>query len=264
MKKLVALAAAAAGLLALSAPAQAKEILSLKVCGASGCVKSTDPKVLAGWEGGNQDPAQVWQTNPGGYYKVTVGYGDQGKLVAAEPAYWLPGRNLMRFTGQSGYPWWKLFPAQVKMLRAVAGDLSPFTPTLARVTVRGKSVADPNSYLRLLGRLHEAYLPYRAPHRHRLRIALHTPSANPWIHSSLGLRYVPKKRILIRPDGEFRVPKAMARRVMRRVSLAGGAAAAQPDRPRRDSASLYAGIGAAGLAGALALAALCVRKARDS
>lgn len=263
MKKLVALAAAAVGLFALSAPAQAKEILSLKVCGASGCVKSTDPNVLAGWEGGNQDPAQVWQTTPAGYYKVIVGFGDQGKLVAAEPAYWLPGRNLMRFIGQSGYPWWKLFPAQVTMLRTVAGDLSPLTPTLSRATVGGKTVTDPSSYLRLLGKFREVTVLPQTAHRKTVRIVLHAPAANPWIHSTLGFRYLPKTRLLVRDGLAYRVPKRMARRLMRRVSLVGPTPAAVRQRGTRgDSTALYAGIGAAGLIAGLGF--VIVRKARDS
>jgi hypothetical protein len=259
MRKFVVLAVAAAGLLALSAPAQAKEIISLKVCGASGCNRSTDQSVLKAWEGDGTDPAQIWLTNPADYYKATIGFGDQGKLIHSETAYWLPGRNLMRFQGQYGYPWWKLYPSQVKMLRSVADDLTPITPTLSRVKVGGKTVADPSSYLRLLGRFHEAYVGLNASHKHRVRIVLHTPSANPWLHSTLGLRYTPKKRLLVRPDGDYRVPKGMARRVMRRVSLAGSSPAAAQ---HGDSTALYAGIGAAGLVAALGL--VLVRKARNS
>src|SRR5436190_10937369 len=180
MKKFLVLVAAVAGLLALSAPAQAKEVVSLKVCGASGCVTSTDPSVLKGWEDGNQDPTQIWQTNPADYYRVTVGIGEQGKLMGTQAGFWLPGRNLMRWQGQSGYPWWKLFPSQVSMLRSVAGNLTPFTPTLSWVKVGGKNVSDPSSYLRLLGRLHDVYDP--ASHKHRMRIVLRSPEANPCIH----------------------------------------------------------------------------------
>src|SRR5437660_172096 len=215
MRKFVVLAAAALGLLALSAPAQAKEVLSLKICGASGCVTSTDPSVLKGWEAGNQDPIQIWQTNPADYYKITVGLGDKGTVMGTQAGYWLPGRNLMRWQGQNGYPWWKLFPSQVKMLRSVTGSLTPITPALSWVKVGGMKVADPTSYLRLLGKFQEAYVGLNASHKHRVRIVLHTPSANPWIHSTLGLRYTPKKRLLVRPDGDFRVPKRMAGRVMR-------------------------------------------------
>ena len=51
MKKFVVLALAAAGLLALAATAQAKEITTLKVCGASGCTTVNDREALRGWEG---------------------------------------------------------------------------------------------------------------------------------------------------------------------------------------------------------------------
>jgi hypothetical protein len=263
MKKLIVLAAAVAGLLALSAPAQAKEIISMKICGASGCVTSTDQSVLKGWEGDGNDPAQIWQTNPADYYMVTIGFGDQGKLIHTDTANWLPGRNLMRFQGQYGYPWWKLSPSQVRMLRSVAGNITAFTPGLSRVRIGGKPVADPGSYLRLLGKLHEVYLPVNAPRKHRLRVMLHTDAANPWIRNTIRTWYRPKTRILVRNDGAFRVPKRMARRVLRRVSLAGSAPAAVS---HADSTALYAGIGAAGLAAAVGLVLVggAVRKARDS
>lgn len=267
MKKLIVLLGAVAGLLALSAPAQAKEIISLKVCGASICVKSTDQNVLKGWEAdGEGDPAQIWQTNPSDYYKVGIGFGDQGKLIHTEPGYWLPGRNLMRFQGQYGYPWWRLFPSQVKMLRGVAVDLAPIAPTLSWVKVGGKQVSDPSSYLRLLGKFHEVAVLPRMAHRKTVRIVLHAPAANPWIHSTLGLHYLPKRRLLVRDSLGYRVPKRMARRVMRRVSLAGSTPTASRSPSRADSTALYAGVGAAGLVAALGLLLVggTVRKARDS
>jgi hypothetical protein len=269
MKKLIVLAAAAAGLLALSAPAQGKEIITMKVCGASGCATSTDPKVLSGWEaGGNQDPPQVWQVNPAGYYKVDIGYGYQGKLIHSDSVYWLPGRNLMRGIDQYQGTWWKLYAPQVKMLRAVTGSLTPYTPTLNRARVHGKAVAAPTSYLRLLGKLHSAYLSVTASRKHRVRIVLHTDVSNPWIHRKIGLWYRPKTRILVRGDGSFRVPKGIAKRVMRRMSLADATTAARPAPARGDSTALLAGIGAAGLAGGLGLVFVgrrgVFRKARDS
>lgn len=264
MKKLIVLAAAAAGLLALSATAQAKEVISLKVCGASSCVKTTDQSVLKGWmdEGGN--PAQIWQTNPADYYRVGVGFGDQGKLMATNVAYWLPGRSLMRYTDQRGYPWWRLNPAQVKVLRDLAGDLTPLSPVLSRVRVGGKNVSDPSSYLRLLGTFRDGIDAKKHP---SVRIALRTPFANPWIHSAMGIRFRPQTRLLVRADGTYRVPKSMARRVMRRVSLATGTATAVSHPAKHgDSTALYAGIGAAGLFGGLGLVVVgkALRKARDS
>src|SRR5436190_1646373 len=138
-----ALAAAAAA--ALAGAAQAKEIASLKICGASGCSTVTDRAALARFEpGGNTEPEEVFLTNPQGYYTMEIGFGDpNGNVVHTETAYWLPRKNLMRSRTQPLDPWWKLFPSQAALYRKLAGDVVPYTPTLSRVTVGGKSVSDP-------------------------------------------------------------------------------------------------------------------------
>ncbi len=75
MKRIALAALVVAGLTALAGTAQAKEVMSLKICGASGCNTVTDRETLRGWEGEpNQDPASVSIAAPGRFYTVEVAF----------------------------------------------------------------------------------------------------------------------------------------------------------------------------------------------
>ncbi len=254
MKKIALVALAAAGLLVLAGAAQAKEVMGLKVCGASGC-KEADPATLHGWWGSG-DPEQVSSTNPADYYEVQLAIGDGGTVRATEPAFYLPGLDLMRFRETESASWWKLFPNQRDVMHSLVADVDAFTPELTSVTVKGKKVTDPNSYLRLFGKLPWAYSYPKEP---GTKIALRSPHATPWMDRVERMSYVPKRRILVRHDGAFRLSKAMGRRIMHRASLVTSASGSGGGHT-----ALYAGIGVAGIAAVGLLLGAARRKARDS
>jgi hypothetical protein len=256
MKKLVLILLFAVAGVALAGTAQAKEIVSLKICGASGCTTSTDRTALRGFEGeGNTDPEQVPVTNPQGYFTMEIGFGDEnGNLIHRETAYWLPSQNLMRFRTQPLDPWWKLFPSQAALYHKLSGDLQPFTPTLSKVTVGGKRVADPTSYLRLMGSFPWHNFPRGK--LHLTKIVLRTTAPNPWVEDNVRLSYDAKRRVLFRSDGYFRIPKALGARLMSRRSLSSSPASSDSGHSKT---ALYAGVGVGGVA-ALAALALVGRK----
>lgn len=256
MKRIALAALVAAGLTALTGTAQAKEVTSLKICGASGCNTVTDRETLRGWEGeSNQDPASVAIAAPGRFYTVEIAFGDpEGNEVHRDTAYWLLNGNLMRSRIQTQDPWWALFPNQVALYQKIASGIEPFTPQLSRVTVKGKAVADPSSYLRLLGKFRYATLPRGRLHFVSIRMRASTP--NPWVDGLVVLRYDAKRRLLTRPDGYFKLPKSVGRLVMHRASLT---AKSDSSGSGGGQTALYAGVGAAGLA-ALAVLAVAGRK----
>ena len=216
MNKLGLLVIAAAAFLALAAVAQAKEIGSLKVCGATGCNTLTDRAQLQGWEP-NNDPTSQSGAPAQRFYTVEIGFTDGNTIIHREMAYWLPDSGLMRFRGQVMDPWWKVFPNQAAMYQKAATGIDAFTPSLKKATVRGKVVADPDSYLRLLGNFHYATLGKAKLHLTRIRL---TPSGeNPWLNGTTILSYDAKQRLLIRPDGYFRLPASLGKLVMARASL---------------------------------------------
>jgi hypothetical protein len=244
MKKLALLIAAAAAFLALAAVAQAKEIGSLKVCGANGCNTLTDAQQLKGWEPSGGVSSQAVAA-PQRYYSVELGFTDpegSGNIIHHENAYWLPDNGLFRFKATTDTSWWEALPNQKAMYEQAGAGIEPFTPTLSKVTVKGKAAADPNSYLKLLGKFRYATL--GKTKLHLVRIKLTSPSQNPWVNGVVGLGYDAKQRLLIRPDGYFRLPAALGRLVMSRASLNSKASSGSGG----GGTALYAGIGVGVLA----------------
>lgn len=238
MKKIALLVLAAAGLIALAGTAQAKEIVGFKICGASGCNESSEHL-------GFDSSTASATTQPGAFYEVELRFGDGETIMHREEAYWLPGSGWMRFKSDVHGSWWK--PADLSGMHKAAVGVEPFVPTLDRVTVGGRSAADPTSYLRLFGNF-----PYRALTRgklHLVSIKLRAATPNPWVSGTVILRYDAKRHLLIRPDGYFRLSSTLGRRVMSRSSLNSKTASGSGG----GHTALFAGLGAGGL---IALAAL--------
>jgi hypothetical protein len=256
MKKVALAALAAAGLFAAAGAAQAKEVMGLKVCGPAGC-KEADPQALKGWMV-DGTPVEVGLAAPAAYYNVEVAIGDGGTIRGRAPAVYLPGSDLMRIEDNS---WWKVSPNQGEVLHALASGLTPFTPALTSVTVGGKKVTDPSSYLRLFGKLPWGYAYPKTP---GMKIVLRSPQPNPWMGRVERMSYVAKTRILVRDDGTFRLPKALGRQIMRRASLAAVPGAGPHATAGSGHTALYAGIGAAGFAAVALALGVARRKARDS
>jgi hypothetical protein len=241
MKKIALLAAAAAGLLALAATAQAKEIVGFKLCGSSGCTESSQHVGL-------DATTSASTTTPGRFYELELRFGEGGTIIHREQAYWLPDSGFMRFKTAGDGSWWK--PADLSGLRETATGVEAFVPTLDRVTVGGQSAADPSSYLALLGTFHWAFLPKAK--LHLTRIVLRTSTPNPWVDRVASMGYDAKRRLLVRSDGYYRIPAALGRRVMKRASLKASTTSGSGG----GSSALYAGLGVGVLAavGVLAIA----------
>jgi hypothetical protein len=219
MKKFALLVLAASGLLTLAGTAQAKEIGSLKVCGANGCNTFSDREQLKGWEPSGSVSSQAVAAAQH-YYSVELGFTDpegSGNIIHHETAYWLPDSGLFRFKATTDPSWWAVLANQKAMYEKAAAGIEPFTPELSKVTVKGQTTADPSSYLRLFGKF-----PYRALPRgklHLISIKLTAATPNPWVTGTVVLRYDAKRHLLIRSDGYFRLSPTLGKLVMSRSSL---------------------------------------------
>jgi len=235
MKKLAVLTVALTGLLALAGAAQAKEIVGLKVCGATACKESSDHLAI-------DSSTATAMTSPARYYEVELRFGDgEGQtIIHREQAYWLPDSGWLRFATDVNGSWWK--PADLSGLQTAAAGIEAFTPELSKVTVKGRVAADPSSYLRLLGKLPYRVLPRGKLHLVTIKLTAATP--NPWVSGTTVLRYDAKRHLLIRPNGYFRLPVTLGRLVMKRASLDTKASAGSGG----GHTALYAGLGAGGLA----------------
>lgn len=240
------LAIAFVSVAALPATAVAKNVTAIKVCGASGCKALKD---VARWTVESRGVVrETFDAPVGPYYRVEMTLSDRGKAVGTDTSYWLAGPGLMHGSQQSGFDkWWGPTRLQNETLRAAAAaGIEPFEPTLSRVVVAGKAVADPSSYIKLFG-----YFPisYRyAPENGRWITITVTPAhPNPWLDRTVTLRYQPKLRLLQRPGYEqVALPEKLG------DLLAPGSGGGS-------KAALYAGLGAGALA-ALGLAALLGRR----
>jgi hypothetical protein len=89
--------------LVLAAPAQAKEVLSAKVCGENGCVTSRDRDLIAGLaEGGDPvDPPKAAAP----FFRVRLTIGDEtGKVMDRFWTHFMPKGELIRGSGGTWMP----------------------------------------------------------------------------------------------------------------------------------------------------------------
>ena len=79
--------------------------------------------------------------------------------------------------------------------------------------VNGKAAPDPAAFAALLGPLERAATPRNGEQLSWITLSWATP--NPWARDGAILEYLPTSRVVIRPDGTFRVPGPLADRIDR-------------------------------------------------
>jgi hypothetical protein len=210
MLKLIAIAAAGVSTLALAAPAAGKELTLLRVCGADGCNAITSGGTV-GHDGG---PSFVSRPSLQGYYLLRIGAGDGKRVLERWDMYFVPDPGAIIGT-QGGNEGWTALPARAtKAVKAAAKGLKPFrTPQIAEAYVGEHRSVDPAAYTALLGPLEEAGIPSTLESPISLSFDWQRP--NPWSNDGGMMNYLVKARMLMRGDGYFRVPDALARRLDR-------------------------------------------------
>jgi hypothetical protein len=209
--------ALAAGLLTTGG-AQAKAPPDgVDICGATGtCVHVTMEAAeneWALWLQGSQTDADATAPAPSAFYVVRWHWDSD-----ARTAYYVPAAGRVRQLDERGAPgWWRVHdPAS---LRQLTSGLEAFTvPTIARVTVGGREVRDPQSYLQLFGR-GRTWWPLNQ--QHWLRVRVTADAASPWTDAASDLRISRRGRYLWVDGTIFKIPLQLARRVRSRVSLRG-------------------------------------------
>ena len=144
--------------LALPAPAAAKELSKLDVCGPSRCNSTSDRPLLQRIGVGSDGSVPADPPGLAPYYtlvyRVRPGPGESfnGRKEIVFRTSFVPLAHLVRGTDESGYVTWttasQVFTnAMTKLTRG----LRPFpTPRITRVSVGGTFVTDPASYERLI------------------------------------------------------------------------------------------------------------------
>jgi len=210
VKRLMLLAVTVAALVA-AAPAAAKEITGLTLCGSSGCAtaKTGLPGAHDGPLGGGGGPT-VAPAGPTAWYRAEVLVGDHGKTFGRMPFYFLPGRSLMVMPGEGGQTTaWTEATAQWRAaLASLAAKVEPFaTPTIDRVSLNSKNAADPQSYLRLytVGKAATTY----PKHDASIQVVLESAKRTPWTDGNYVVLY-PDDNMLVRDGQLVSIPPSVA------------------------------------------------------
>ena len=113
---ILAIAAAALG---PAATAAAKEIASVKVCGADGCQDVTDQTSMAITDGG---PPTAWPDEKTPFYRVKISvYGVDGQIVPGWSFRWIPAAQKVQFEdGTWGNPPSTAMDELTKVTRGIA------------------------------------------------------------------------------------------------------------------------------------------------
>ena len=136
---------------------------------------------------------------------------------AEQTAYYVPADGQVRQHDSTGLTSW-LKVANATDLRSMIAGLTPYpVPQVMRVTVAGRPVRDPQSYLRMFGageNWFAAILP------RFLRITFTTDAPSPWTDDADDY-FISRKGRLLWIDGNIvRIPLPLAQRIRARRSLA--------------------------------------------
>jgi len=211
--------------LALAASALAKEPKSATVCGADDCATTTDRQGLLNLMNGN---GSTPPPAAGDYYKVTMTIDvppDAGVGPKVEWWYTASGGGALRSVEKdpSGVTAWYPLTATGKALMArVTSGLEPFSlPKVASVTIGGKPVSDPSSYLRLFGQTATGTPQVSAGDWQDI---VFSGPASPWTDNAVTLQYSPSANAVLRGYDIAKLPPSLAAKVESRSSLAPGSA----------------------------------------
>jgi hypothetical protein len=216
---LIALAA-----LALVAPAQAKEPKAATVCGPDDCATTTDRQgllTLMADNGSTPPPPPA-----GDYYKLTMTIDvppDAGVAPKVEWWYTPNGGGAIRSVQKdpSGVTaWYALTPSGRALLAKLTESVDAFPlPHVTAVTVGGKAVSDPTSYLRLFGRKTTGAPQIAAGDWQDI---VFTGPASPWTDNAVTLQYSPTANAVLSGYDIAKLPPSLAAKVESRSSLASG------------------------------------------
>jgi len=210
------------GALALAPSALAKEPKQATLCGTDGCATTQDGGTLASFlaqsDVGPPPP-------PAPYYRMTVTIAAPPDAGRAPTFVWwyVPSANAVYRTGVFGEgqeTWIRPTPAAAELLRRTVREVKPFaTPDPTRVTVGGKTVDDPTSYLRLFT---QQSVGKRIPSAGDWQEIRFLGPRSPWTDGTLTMSYSKHDGLLLRGGEVITLPAALVDKIAARSSLGSG------------------------------------------
>ena len=210
---LTLLAAASAVLLAGAAQAKAPPG-GADVCGTSACAHLGSADAEQFWIRTSTRGAPV--DTPGRFYVLRWSWSPGEE----DTAYLVLDAEAIRWNSGPGHAagWGGVDPSAIDLLRRVASGIEPFpAPTLTRVTVGGREVSAPETYIRLF-----AGKPSWAPVGGRWwRVTFESATPSPWTDGSAIVR-LSRSHPNVSIDGRlFRLPRSVVRHARRGLALSG-------------------------------------------
>ena len=217
MKRLV-FAFALLALLAVPAPAKAKELTNVSVCGPDGCNDLSGPGNLRDFPTGGDPTGQT--PAPAAFYEVRYTIDADGHNDAWTTWYVPSAKLLASVNEREGVTW---MPLDAPELAALTKGLKPFAkPEIKSVTIGSRKVTDnPASYLRLFtvesaGEAVPQGLADWEP------VVFHAKGKTPWTLDQTSLFYSPSNGMLQRGIEIVKLPSGMSSDIRSGESLAGG------------------------------------------
>jgi hypothetical protein len=220
MRTLLLLAGVTGLLLALPAVAGAKGLQGAELCGADGCATERNAALPEGRGGPFSGAGEVVAPSaPAPWLRGSLLLGEGGKIFGRIAFFYVPSADLVVQAGDEHTQpaWWHPQGAFGALVRRLAERVRPLPPpTLTSVTVDGRAVDDPQSYLRLYttGKKPETY-----PRDTRsVTIAFHSQRPTPWSTRNYVVLY-PSANILVRDGVMVAVSPSVTKAVTARASL---------------------------------------------
>jgi hypothetical protein len=229
MKHMAIAAVLAAAIFSLTGSAQAKAPPSgFELCGPGACTtinafSDAEPLAIDLFYGGGNS-TELWSARvpPAPFFSVRWSFAPGGTHVG----YYVPLLNVFRYVGDPGTAtetatglvhWIKLGPGARTIFERLTSTLQPYpAPVLSRVTVGGKPVQDPASYMRLWSVGKPAYT---WPVTGFMKIKTTSDLASPWTDTGATLEIARRGPYLTRDSTVYRIPARLARLVRARTSL---------------------------------------------
>jgi hypothetical protein len=204
--------------LALPAPAAAKELSKLDVCGPSRCKSLTGGALLRRFGRGSDGPAPTVAMPVAPYYKlryhVRAGRGESfdGRKEMTFVTYFIPAAGLVRGTDERGYAVWnQATPEVTAAIAKLPKGLKPYpSPRLTRVSVGGTHVSKPATYARLITITSEN-TDYVVAATDWLPLRYHTATPSPW--DGVLMEFSAKEHALYRNRRWIDLDSSLARQV---------------------------------------------------
>jgi hypothetical protein len=214
MNRLSFLGAAAVCALLLVSGAQGKAPpAGTEICGVSGCVQLAFPDAERFWIRSHD----AWRAPaPARFYVIRWRWTADGPV---QSAYWIPAGAGVRWDyGEQGVTWADIDADTNKWLQHLTASIEPYSlPVPTRVTIGGRDVRAPQTYLRLF----RGRQVYTWPATAWLQVKVEAAAPSPWTDGRSTFMLARSKPYVLVDHWVYRIPKELSAQAHRLVALRG-------------------------------------------